>query len=121
MAIGTAIDFHNLIGGKRKEARLRFLKDYWAEKAVKLPKSKMVTSFKPQYSCGIANIGFEGWQAQQVEGRLFDRFKIHTVSIVHEQINGIRVTPNVYTNTQDLDFLVKGLTEISEMSSPPVK
>lgn len=121
MAIGTAIDFHNLIGGKRKEARLRFLKDYWAEKAVKLPKSKMVTSFKPQYSCGIANIGFEGWQAQQIEGRLFDRFKIHTVSIVHEQINGIRVTPNVYTNTRDLDFLVKGLTEISEMSAPPVK
>lgn len=121
MAIGTAIDFHNLIGAKRKEARLRFLKDYWAEKAVKLPKSKLVTSFKPQYSCGIANIGFEGWQAQQVEARLFDRFKIHTVSIVHEQINGIRITPNVYTNTQDLDFLVKGLTEISEMSAPPVK
>ena len=121
MAIGTAIDFHNLIGAKRKEARLRFLKNYWAEKAVKLPKSKLVTSFKPQYSCGIANIGFEGWQAQQVEARLFDRFKIHTVSIVHEQINGIRITPNVYTNTQDLDFLVKGLTEISEMSAPPVK
>lgn len=121
MAIGTAIDFHNLIGAKRKEARLRFLKDYWAEKAVKLPKSKLVTSFKPQYSCGIANIGFEGWQAQQVETRLFDRFKIHTVSIVHEQINGVRVTPNVYTTTQDLDFLIKGLTEISEMSAPPVK
>src|SRR3954463_5416233 len=67
MAIGTAIDFHNIIGGKRKEARLRFLKDYWYEKAIKLPKSKFCTSLKPQYSCGIANIGFEGWQAQQIE------------------------------------------------------
>jgi selenocysteine lyase/cysteine desulfurase len=121
MAIGTAIDFHNIIGAKRKEARLRFLKDYWAEKAVKLPKSKIVTSLKSQYSCAIANIGFEGWQAQQVEAKLFDKYKIHTVSIVHEKVNGIRVTPNVYTNFQDLDFLVKGLTEISQLAAPPVK
>ncbi len=121
MAIGTAIDFHNVIGGKRKEGRLRYLKDYWANKAVKLPKAKMPTSLKPQYSCGIANIGFEGWQAQQIEAKLFDRYKIHTVSIIHEKVNGIRVTPNVYTNIQDLDFLVKGLTEVSKMEAPPLK
>ncbi len=121
MAIGTAIDFHNIIGAQRKEARLRFLKDYWAEKAVKLPKAKLSTSLKPQYSCAIANIGFEGWQAQQIEGKLFDKYKIHTVSIIHEKVNGIRVTPNVYTNIQDLDFLVKGLTEIAKLEAPPLK
>lgn len=121
MAIGTAIDFHNIIGAQRKEARLRFLKDYWAEKAVKLPKVKLSTSLKPQYSCAIANIGFEGWQAQQLEGKLFEKYKIHTVSIIHEKVNGIRVTPNVYTNIQDLDFLVKGLTEISKLEPPPLK
>lgn len=119
MAIGTAVDFHNIIGGKRKEARLRYLKDYWAQKAVKLPKAKIVTSLKPQYSCGIANIGFEGWQAHQIEAKLFERYRIHTVSIIHEKVNGIRVTPNVYTNLQDLDFLGKGLAEISRMDGPP--
>jgi selenocysteine lyase/cysteine desulfurase len=121
MAIGTAIDFHNIIGGKRKEARLRYLKDYWAEKAVRLPKAKLSTSLKPDYSCGMANIGFEGWQAQQIEAKLFERYKIHTVSIVHEKVNGIRISPNVYTNVQDLDFLMKGLTEISKMEAPPLK
>ena len=70
MAIGAAIEFHNIIGAKRKEARLRFLKDYWTAKAVKLPKTKIVTSLKPNYSCGIANIGVEGWTAQQIEGKL---------------------------------------------------
>ena len=121
MAIGTAIDFHNIIGAKRKEARLRYLKDYWTEKAVKLPKTKFASSLKPEYSCAIANIGFEGWQAQQIEAKLFESYKIHTVSIVHEKVNGIRVTPNVYTNLQDLDFLVKGLSEISQAVAPPVK
>ena len=119
MAIGTAIDFHNIIGAKRKEARLRFLKDSWATKAVKLPKAVMCTSLKPQYSCGIANVGFEGWTAQQIEGRLMDKQKIHTVSIVHEKVNGIRISPNVYTNLSEIDLLVKGLTDISKMEGPP--
>lgn len=121
MAIGTAIDFHNAIGGKRKETRLRFLKDYWAEKAVKLPKAKLSTSLKPQYSCAIATMGFEGWDAHQIEARLFEKYKIHTVSIKHEEVNGIRITPNVYTSLRDLDFLNKGLAEISQMAAPPVK
>lgn len=121
MAIGAAIEFHQLIGTKRKEDRLRYLKNYWAEKAVKLPKTKLVTSLKPNYSCGIANIGVQGWEAQQIEAKLFESYKIHTVSIVHKDINGIRVSPNVYTNTADLDFLVKGLTEISAMAAPEKK
>ncbi len=121
MTIGTAIDFHNIIGAKRKEARLRFLKDYWIEKAVKLPKAKIFTSLKPDYSCAMASIGFEGWQAQQVEFNLFDKYKIHSGSVIRENVNGIRVSPNVYTNIQDLDFLIKGLHGISQLAGPPAK
>lgn len=119
MAIGASVDFHNVIGAKRKEARLRFLKDYWTEKARALNKVNICTSPKPQYSCAIANIGFEGWTAQQIENKLFDKYKIHTVSIVYEKVNGIRVTPSTYTSIKDLDMLVKGLTEISKMEAPP--
>lgn len=121
MAIGTAIDFHNIIGAKRKEARLQFLKNHWIEKAVKLPKAKLFTSLKPKYSCAIASIGFEGWQAQQIEANLFKNYKIHNGSVILENVNGIRVSPNVYTNIQDLDFLVKGLTELSQSEAPPAK
>ena len=121
MAIGTAIDFHTVIGAKRKEARLRFLKDYWTSKAVKLPGAKIATSLKPQYSCALANIGFDNWQAQQVEAKLFEKHKIHSVSIVHEKVNGIRLTPNVYTSIRELDVLVKGLIEISSSAPPPIK
>jgi selenocysteine lyase/cysteine desulfurase len=121
MAIGTAVDFHNVIGAKRKEARLRYLKDYWTAKAVKLPGAKIATSLKPQYSCALANIGFENWTAHQVEIKLFEKHKIHTVSIIHEKVNGIRVTPNVYTSVKDLDTLIKGLTGISSSAPPEVK
>lgn len=118
MAIGAAIDFHQSIGIERKEARLRFLKNYWTEKVKGLPKLKFASSLKPEFSCAIANVGVEGWNAVQIENYLFDHYRIHTVSIIHEDVNGIRVTPNLYTSTRDLDFLVKGLTEISSLSPP---
>jgi selenocysteine lyase/cysteine desulfurase len=118
MAIGAAIDFHNIIGTKRKEARLRYLKNYWYEKAVKLKGAVATTSLKPEYSCGIANIGFEGWKANEIEAKLFEKQKIHTSSIIIEKVNGIRVTPNVYTSLYDLNLLVKGLTDISQMPAP---
>jgi len=118
MAIGAAIDFHNVIGTKRKEARLRYLKNYWYEKAVKLKGAVATTSLKPEYSCGLANIGFEGWKANEIEAKLFEKQKIHTSSIIIEKVNGIRVTPNVYTNLYDLNQLIKGLTDISQMPAP---
>jgi selenocysteine lyase/cysteine desulfurase len=118
MAIGAAIDFHNIIGTKRKEARLRYLKNYWYEKAVKLKGAVATTSLKPEYSCGLANIGFEGWKANDIEAKLFEKQKIHTSSIIIEKVNGIRVTPNVYTSLYDLNLLVKGLTDISQMPAP---
>ena len=121
MAIGAAADFYTIIGAKRKEARLRFLKDYWLQKVAGQPHMNLYTSLKPTQSCAIATIGFEGWQAQDIERTLFDKYKIHTVSMVHEKVNGIRITPNVYTSTQELNLLVKGLKEISAMEAPKVK
>jgi len=118
MAIGAAVDFHNAIGAKRKEARLRFLKNYWVEKTKDLPKAKIYTSSKPEYSCALAVIGFDGWKASDIENYLYEKHKIHVVSIIHEKINGIRITPNVYTSIKDLDVLVKGLTNFSKLTPP---
>jgi hypothetical protein len=42
MAIGTAIDFHNVIGSKRKR-RLRFLKDYWVNQVNMMPRVSFTT------------------------------------------------------------------------------
>lgn len=109
MAISQAIDFHENIGAKRKAERLFFLKNYWAEKISKLKGFKLSTSLKPDYSCAIAHVGLEGWKGSEMESKLFEKFKIHTVAIDMLDLKGIRITPNVYTSTADLDKLVAGL------------
>ena len=109
MAIGTAVDFHDVIGGKRKENRLRLLKDYWVDQVKDMPRVKFYQPKKASLACAIATIGVEGRKPQEVSAELFNKYKIHAVAIDWENIHGVRVTPNVYTSLKDLDKLVKAI------------
>jgi selenocysteine lyase/cysteine desulfurase len=111
--IGEAINFHMAIGSKRKEERIRYLKDYWAKKTIEIPNVHLTTSLHPAFSCAICGVSIHGIPARELEKALFSRFKIHTVGIEYEYVNAVRVTPHVYTRLQDLDKLVSALTEIT--------
>lgn len=109
MAIGTAVDFYNVIGAKRKEDRLRYLKDHWVNKVKDI---SGVHFYQPQtkhQSCAIANVGIAGKKPEEISGELFAKHKIHTVAINWENVHGVRVTPNVYTTTKELDKLAFAL------------
>lgn len=120
MAIAEAADFHLAIGADRKEARLRYLKDYWCNKVKDIPKVKLYTSMKPEYSCTIANFSIDGWNAGDINHKLFSDWKLFGVGIVWEKVNGVRISPNVFTSTDELDLLVQAIKEIAA-SEPPKK
>ncbi|MBA2422883.1 MAG: aminotransferase class V-fold PLP-dependent enzyme, partial [Chitinophagales bacterium] len=113
-AIGYALDFHNAIGAERKEARLRFLKNYWAERITELPKVKLHTSLLPQYSCAICGFSIDGITTAETNSFLFNKYKIHTVNIEWENIKCVRVTPHVYTSLAELDKLVKAIEDAAK-------
>jgi selenocysteine lyase/cysteine desulfurase len=113
-AISQAIDFHNAIGAKRKEERLRYLKNYWAEKVKNMKGVKLYTSLKPEYACALTTIGIEGMEAGEIESTLLSKYNIHTTPVKYEKVNGVRITPHVYTKLSDLDRLVKAFSEITK-------
>ncbi len=108
-AIGQALDFHHMIGSERKAKRLHYLKNYWAEQVSQLPGVDFQTPMHPDYSGAIALLRVEGKEPNEVASELFNKHKIHTVAIKWENINGVRVTPNVYTVTKDLDVLIEAV------------
>ncbi|MFI5153168.1 MAG: aminotransferase class V-fold PLP-dependent enzyme [Chitinophagales bacterium] len=108
-ATGKAIDFHEMIGIQRKEKRLFFLKNYWMEKVKDNPEVSLSTSMKPGFGCAIGMVSVKGTKTVDFENFLFDKFKIHSVAIDWENLHGVRITPNVYTSTKDLDGLVEGI------------
>ena len=113
-AIGKAIDFYDMIGAARKEKRLFYLKNYWMSAVKDIPKVKLYTSMKPGYGCAIGVVGIEGKTGNELETWLFSEHKIHTTPITWENIKGVRVTPNVYTVTKDLDRLIRALGQYAK-------
>jgi selenocysteine lyase/cysteine desulfurase len=111
--IGEAINFHNGIGAKRKEERIRYLKNYWASRAKEIPGVKIHTSLKPQYSCAICGVSVDGMTTTELDNALFSKYKIHCTNIVWENIKAVRITPHVYTSIQDVQKLVRALEEIA--------
>ncbi|MEI6816167.1 MAG: aminotransferase class V-fold PLP-dependent enzyme, partial [Bacteroidota bacterium] len=114
LAIGNSIDFHNGIGSKRKEERLRYLKNYWAEKVGRFPKVKFNTSLMDNQSCAICNFTIEGMEPAKIHEELFSKYKIYTTTITHDEFKGVRITPHVYTKIKDLDFFVSAVEKIAK-------
>jgi len=118
LAIGEAILFHNGIGAKRKEARLRYLTNYWANQLKDLPNVRFNTALDGKQSCAIANVQIEGIETGALQSYLMGRHRIFTVGIVHDEFQGLRVTPNVYTTLKELDRFASVMTDVSKNGLP---
>lgn len=113
MGISEAIDFHDAIGVARKEARLRWLQRYWTTRVRGKPRIVLNTPSDPARTCAIANVGVEGMTPADLAKTLFDKYKVWTVAINNAGVRGVRVTPQLFTTTAELDVLVKALNELS--------
>ena len=113
IAIHHAIDYHNKIGSKRKEERLRYLQTFWTSKVTDIKKVYLNTPTDPSRHCGIANVGIEGIKPADLAKILLDKYKIWTVAIDSANVHGVRITPHVYTTTAELTVFIKALKEIA--------
>ena len=109
LAIANAIEFHNRIGGSRKEARLRYLQNYWTDQAREMDHLTLFTPKDHHRSCGIANVGIDGMESSDMAKKLMDEHGIFTVPINTGGVNGCRISPNVFTSIEELDALMAAL------------
>jgi selenocysteine lyase/cysteine desulfurase len=109
LAIGEALTFHQSLGPERKEARLRYLRDYWADALLSHDRFRLHTSQDPRFSCGIGNIQLEGVDTSALNRWLWREHKIISVAINHHQFQGLRVTASVYTHPEELDRFVDAM------------
>ena len=115
LAIVDAIDFHNMIGSARKEARLRYLTQYWSGKLRGTPKVNFYSPSDSKRSCGIGNVGVEGIEATDLAKTLLDKYKIFTVGIENDAmgIHGCRITPHVFILPKALDTFANAIKDIA--------
>lgn len=111
LAIGEALTFHEGIGAERKEARLKYLNDYWIDQLIDDELIALHTSRDPKYACAIATVEIKGLKPNDLNSRLWQKHRIIVTPVNHEQFKGIRVTPNVYTTLEELDRFADAMKE----------
>ena len=118
LAIGEALTFHQGIGAKRKEARLVYLRDYWAKRLLEHDRVRLHTSLKPGMACGIATVEIEGVEPGPTADWLWSRHKIIVTPINHAEFRGLRISPSVYTMRQELDRFIDAMEEVVRYGLP---
>ncbi|TVP58467.1 MAG: aminotransferase class V-fold PLP-dependent enzyme [Gemmatimonadales bacterium] len=109
LAIGAALTFHEGIGAARKEARLVYLRDRWARELLAENRVRLHTSLEPGFAAGIATVEIDGLPPAELAGWLWDRHRIIVTPIGHPDCPGLRISPSVYTTTEELDRFVDAM------------
>lgn len=109
-----AVDFNLDIGKKEKSKRLKFLQMKWATELKDHKNIIMNTPLGQGQSFGIANVGVKNLHPSELADKLFDEHNIFTVPIDDDRgIRGIRVSPNLYSTTEDIDKFIEAMLTIA--------
>ncbi len=92
-----AIRFHSAIGSGRKQARLRYLHDSWANEVRAMPRVRVLTPAAAARHGAVGNIAIDGVAPRELADYWMKAHTIFTVGIEHPVVRGVRVTPGVPT------------------------
>jgi len=113
LGIVNAIEYQEAIGLKRKEARLKYLQQYWTKQLRDHPGVTVNTPADINRHGGIGNVHIDGWDPRELADTLMSNYRIFTVAIDRPGVVGLRITPNLYTTPEELDALVSAIKELS--------
>ena len=105
VALSDAVTFHAEIGGERKAARLRYLRNRWMDAVAEVPGVELLTPRDPAQSCALGAMRLRSMGAQALTDALQSRWGIHVrPRFVAGEFECIRVTPNVFTALDEIDL-----------------
>jgi len=117
LAVPTALDFHESIGGSNKEARLKYLRGLWTKEADSMAHIEVLGGADEASWTGMASFRLRGQssptQVNALQRTLEQDFGIFTVAR-YELNSGacIRVTPQVFTTPDELQQLLDALKRL---------
>ncbi|MEX0290883.1 MAG: aminotransferase class V-fold PLP-dependent enzyme [Flavobacteriaceae bacterium] len=116
LAIDNALDYLEIIGMERKEERMRQLQRYWSDQLREVRNVVINTPIEPYRSCGIANVGIKNMKPADLAKVLLEKFNVFTVAIDYANVQGCRITPNIYNTLEELDRFVHAIKTLAAKS-----
>jgi isopenicillin-N epimerase len=106
-SMGTAVEFHMMIGPARIEARIRELVGALKEGCSKIPGAKLRTSTNPDLSAGVCVFGFEGADHQKIYEALYAKY-----GIAGAPTGGVRFCPHIYNTMDEIERTISALSQV---------
>ncbi len=109
IAVAQAILFHQSIGDQRKWERLSELTSSWVNE---FKDNERFVAYKNNTNGSLFTFGIDGLNGKEITAHLQREYKIITSPIEHENLNGCRISPHVYTSFNDIDKLKEGINSL---------
>ncbi|SAK46637.1 aminotransferase class V-fold PLP-dependent enzyme [Caballeronia ptereochthonis] len=125
LTLPAALDLHRRIGARAKEARLRALRDAWAQPAREIDDVQILTPGDASMTAGITAFRLKGHATKQacdaIVAALRERFGVFTVARTGPDAGDVvRVTPAVFSRMEDAKRLLEGIETLSrELKQAP--
>jgi selenocysteine lyase/cysteine desulfurase len=86
------------------------------ERVIDVPNVEIKTSMKPEFACALASFSLKNMPNGEVAQKLLKEYHIHVTQKGDRtgKFHGMRVTPHVYTTTQELDRFVMGIINLAK-------
>ena len=109
-AVGTAVEFHETVGTKRVEARVKELAAVLKKSlASQLPEVRFHTPLDPELSAGVVVFLPDGINAREALNTLYLDHEIAGASMG----GGIRLCPHIYNTLEDIEKAVYAISSLA--------
>ncbi|MBC8066467.1 MAG: aminotransferase class V-fold PLP-dependent enzyme [Chlorobia bacterium] len=113
LAIKEGLEFHNILGLDRKAARLEHLRNRLASRVLGEPGVVNLGSLDTRVCQAILTLQFDKANCAALAGWLLSKHKIHVTTMMRAGMDGIRISPNVFTTHEEVDRLGSILASVA--------
>lgn len=113
MTIPDSIAFHQMMGIENISRRMHYLKSIWLNKLARHPMVEIVSPAQENLSCAIASFRVKNRKSTEIADELWKKYQILTVARTLGENGCIRVTPSLYTKTDDINRLNEAIKQLA--------
>lgn len=113
LGLGSAIEFNNIIGQEKKEARIYELKHYFRSSMADDSRFIFKTPLPDRLSAGLQVVEIAGKDVNSAAKYLIDNHNIDCRPMTSHKLNALRISLSPFITLKDVDILVDALRSFS--------
>ena len=110
-AIEAAVDFYNLVGPDRIEARVKELATILKQGLSNVPGIQIKTNMQAELSAGVIKFQIRNRDTKTIYDRIWERHKIAMAITPAGDAEGLRFSPHIYNSEADLRRAIEAVKE----------